>query len=146
MRSAIFSGVSVCQWNPFTCAQPSITYAFASDFGHPEPSTFTTICLDVTCRVTVFPVIRSFRHKGLKELFERGQTRKVPPDLHARTLRRLDRLQAAVVPEDMRLPGFYFHRLHGKPARYSVRVSGNWRLTFGWDGFDAVDVDLEDYH
>jgi proteic killer suppression protein len=91
-------------------------------------------------------VIRSFRHKGLKELFAHGQTRKVAPGLQARALRRLDRLHASVMPEDMRLPGFHFHRLHGKPVRYSVRVTGNWRLTFGWDGPDAIDVDLEDYH
>jgi proteic killer suppression protein len=46
----------------------------------------------------------------------------------------------------MHLPGFHFHRLHGTPVRYSVRVTGNWRLTLGWDGLDAVNVDLEDYH
>lgn len=91
-------------------------------------------------------MIRSFRHKGLKELFERGRSNKVGSTLQARTLRRLDRLHAAVRPEDMNLPGFYFHRLHGRPARFSVRVTGNWRLTFAWDGLDAVNVDLEDYH
>jgi proteic killer suppression protein len=47
----------------------------------------------------------------------------------------------------MDLPGLRFHSLKGKDkARYSIWVSENWRLTFGWDGVDAVDVDLEDYH
>ncbi len=51
----------------------------------------------------------------------------------------------ATKPEDMNLPGYHFHGLSSEP-RWSVRVTGNWRVTFGWDGADAVDVDLEDYH
>lgn len=59
----------------------------------------------------------------------------------------LDRLDAAVRPEDMNLPGLRFHALSGKmKGRYSVRVTGNRRVTFAWDDEDAVDVDLEDYH
>jgi len=46
----------------------------------------------------------------------------------------------------MNVAGFRFHGLSGKPKRYSVRMSANYRITFGWDGDDAVDVDLEDYH
>jgi len=87
-------------------------------------------------------MIRSFRHKGLKELFESGRR----TDQRARILRRPDVLHGAVVPEDLALPGFRFHKLHTKPARYSVSVSGNWRLTFAWEDLDAIDVDLEDYH
>ena len=45
----------------------------------------------------------------------------------------------------MNLPGYYFHSLESE-LRWSVRVTGNWRLTFGWDGGDAIDLDLEDYH
>lgn len=56
-------------------------------------------------------------------------------------------LAAAGHPEDMNLPGFGFHGLTGfNPKRYAVSVSGNWRITFAFDGEDAVDVDLEDYH
>jgi proteic killer suppression protein len=59
----------------------------------------------------------------------------------------LDRLDAAVVPEDMDLPGFKFHELKGKrKGIYAVSVSGNWRITFKFDGKGAFDVDLEDYH
>ena len=66
-------------------------------------------------------------------------------------LRRLDaileRLEAAIVAEDMDIPGWRFHALKGKLAgRYAVNASGNWRVTFGWDAADAVDVDLADYH
>jgi proteic killer suppression protein len=60
----------------------------------------------------------------------------------ARLLRALD---AAIRPGHVNLPGYYFHSLRGA-ARWSIRVSGNWRITFGWDGADAIDVDLEDYH
>jgi len=51
------------------------------------------------------------------------------------------------VPEDMNLPGYRFHRLKGERRQtYSVTVSGNWRLTFRFEGADALDVNLEDYH
>jgi toxin HigB-1 len=57
----------------------------------------------------------------------------------------LANLDAARTPEMLNLPGYHFHSLHGE-GRYSVRVTGNWRITFGWDSPDAIDVDLEDYH
>jgi proteic killer suppression protein len=46
----------------------------------------------------------------------------------------------------MNLPGFDFHPLRGRPLRYSVHVNGPWCITFGWQGEDAIDVDLEQYH
>lgn len=59
----------------------------------------------------------------------------------------LDRLDAAVRPGDMNVPGWRFHPLRGAgKGRWAVSVSGNLRLTFGFDGEDAVDIDLEDYH
>ena len=59
----------------------------------------------------------------------------------------LDRLDAAIAPEDLNLPGLGFHRLAGgAKGRYAVSVSANWRITFGWQDQDAVDVDFEDYH
>lgn len=91
-------------------------------------------------------MIRSFRHKGLRKLFETGSSAKVSPDQQARILRLLDVLESSAAPGDMHPPGFHFHRLRGRPVRYSVRVTGNWRLPFGWQDSDAVDVDLEDYH
>ena len=52
---------------------------------------------------------------------------------------------AAALRGDMNLPAYHFHLLRGE-QRWSIRVTGNWRITFGWDGVDAIDVDLEDYH
>ncbi len=50
-------------------------------------------------------------------------------------------------PEDMNIPGFKFHQLSGdRKGTYAVTVTGNWRITFRFDGEDAIDVDLEDYH
>jgi len=56
-------------------------------------------------------------------------------------------LEVATAPAQMNLPGWRFHELTGdRKGTYSITVSGNWRMTFKWDGVDAVDVDLEDYH
>ena len=57
------------------------------------------------------------------------------------------RLNASTTPQDMDLPGLFMHPLKGKfRGRWSVRVSGNWRITYKFEGLDAVDVDYEDYH
>lgn len=56
-------------------------------------------------------------------------------------------MAAARTPEALNLPGFRLHALKaGDRGRYAIDASGNWRITFAWDGEDAVDVDLEDYH
>lgn len=92
-------------------------------------------------------MIRSFRHKGLKRLFETGERRGVAPELAARLRRLLDVLNRARTTADMNLPGYRLHRLKGdRAASWSVTVSGNWRITFTFEGEDAFDVDLEDYH
>jgi proteic killer suppression protein len=94
-----------------------------------------------------FAMIKSFRNKGLEAFATTGDTRKLPVrGAAARKLaRQLAVLNAAIKPEDMNLPGFYFHGLRGE-QRYSVRVTANYRLTYGWNDKDAIDVDLEDYH
>lgn len=91
-------------------------------------------------------MIKSIRNKGLKQFARSGDPKKLSVQNADRVRRILVALDAAETPEDMNLPGFRFHGLQGKPKRYAVDASGNWRLTFGWDGKDAIDVDLEDYH
>jgi proteic killer suppression protein len=92
-------------------------------------------------------MIRSFKHRGLAELWTRGRTSKVDARLHDRILRRLDRLNVAEKPEEMNIAGFDFHRLQGfKPARYTVHVNGPWCITFEFDAGHAFRVDLEQYH
>lgn len=92
-------------------------------------------------------MIRSFKHKGLERFFSKDDHRGIPARNGPRIERMLDRLDASAAPADMDLPGFRFHALKGERAgEFAVSVSGNWRLTFGFDGEDAVDVNLEDYH
>ncbi len=91
-------------------------------------------------------MIRSFLHKGLKELFEKGRTARIQPSLHERCRRRLDALDRAVRADDMNVQGFDFHALRGKPLRYTVHVNGPWCITFEFEDGDAHRVDLEQYH
>jgi proteic killer suppression protein len=91
-------------------------------------------------------MIRTFKGKGLAELWEKGRTAKIDARMHERFLRRLDRLDVAVRSEEMNLPGFDFHPLKGfKPTRDSVQVNGPWCITFEFEDGDAVRIDFEQY-
>jgi proteic killer suppression protein len=90
-------------------------------------------------------VIGGFKHKGLEEIYLTGKTHRIGADHFRKCVRILQLLETAGQPEDMNIAGFRFHGLQGKPQRWSVRVSGNCRITFGWSGEDALDVDFEDY-
>ena len=91
-------------------------------------------------------MIESFRHKGLEELYSTGKTRRIGGDLIRKCARILQLLELADRPEDLNISGFRFHGLHGEPKRWSVRVTGNYRITFGWSSGKAQEVDFEDYH
>ena len=91
-------------------------------------------------------MIVGFRNKGLEELYRNGKTRRIGADYVRKCIRILQLLEVASQPENMNIAGFRFHGLQGKPQRWSVRVSGNYRITFGWVGENALDVDFEDYH
>ncbi len=91
-------------------------------------------------------MIKSFRHRGLAELFERGCSRHIQRSIQARCLRRLEVLDQAESLADINVPGFNFHGLHGVPMRYSIHVNGPWCITFAWEEGEALRVDLEQYH
>lgn len=92
-------------------------------------------------------MILSFRSRVLKRFWERNDISRLPADRVARITMLLDRLDASATPDDMNLPGFGFHQLRGRNSgRYAVSVSANWRITFGWKGEDAIEIDFEDYH
>lgn len=92
-------------------------------------------------------MIRSFRHRALERFFVREERRGLDARRQERIRLILDRLDAAGRPEDMALPGLDFHALKGNlRGRFSVSVSGNWRITFAFAEGDAIEVDLEDYH
>lgn len=92
-------------------------------------------------------MIRSFKHKGIEKFFLKG-TKSGIQAKHANRLRLiLGRLSAATSPADMELPGLKLHELSGRrKGTWSVWVSGNWRVTFKFDGKDAEVVNYEDYH
>ncbi len=92
-------------------------------------------------------MIRSFKHRGLKALYDGQTARRVAPE-HTGKLRDilavLDQSRSA---PDMDLPGFRLHALKGVlRGRYAVSVSGNWRVTFRFEDGHAVEVDYVDYH
>ena len=92
-------------------------------------------------------MIISFKHRGIERFFKRSDYRGIPAQHASRIERMLDRLDAAVRPEDMNLPGYRFHALKGdRKGEYAVSVSGNWRINFGFEDVNAIDVNLEDYH
>lgn len=92
-------------------------------------------------------MIASFRHRGLKLLYEKGDRRRVSAEYADKIERILARLDEATEPGNMNLPGLRLHPLKGDLSGYwSVTVSGNWRIIFRFDGAHACDVDLVDYH
>lgn len=91
-------------------------------------------------------MIRSFRHKGLRDLFADNDPRRVRPDLRERCRSRLTALHAPRRLQDLNVPGFALHALWGKPRRHAIKVNGPWRITFEWLEGDVWRVDLEQYH
>ncbi len=92
-------------------------------------------------------MIRSFRHKGLEGFFRTGSKKGIQPAHAARLSRQLAKLDTSAGPQDMNLPGWRLHALAGAlVGHWSVWVNGNWRLTFKFEGQDAVLVDYQDYH
>ena len=92
-------------------------------------------------------MIKSFRHKGLESFFRTGSKAGIQP-AHAKRLRlQLGKLDTATMSEDMNLPAWKWHPLTGNlSGHWAVWVDKNWRLTFTFEGEDAVLVDYQDYH
>jgi proteic killer suppression protein len=92
-------------------------------------------------------MILSFRNKALKRFASTGDRSRLAVQKPERIRRILLLLDSASRPADMAVSGMRFHALTGRDkGRYSVWASENYRITFGWDGEDAIEVDLEDYH
>ena len=92
-------------------------------------------------------MIRSFKHKGLQEFFDTGSKVGIQAKHAARIAEQLFALNRATKPKDMDFPSWVLHPLLGNlKGHWSVRVSGNWRMTFRFIGTDAEVVDYQDYH
>jgi toxin HigB-1 len=92
-------------------------------------------------------VIKSFRHAGIAKFFATGSKAGIQP-AHANRLRlQLAQLNVATVPGDMDLPGWRLDPLKAElKGHWAVSVNGNWRLTFAFEGDDAILTDYQDYH
>ena len=100
-----------------------------------------------TCQHIIYFVIRSFRHKGLKRLFEDGDRKGIRADYIEKIENALAVLHRARAPEDMNLPGFRLHPLKGEMKGFhAVTVRANYRVIFRFEDGHAFDVDLVDYH
>lgn len=101
----------------------------------------------VARHATIEHMIKSFKHKGLKQFFETGRLAGIQAK-HAKRLRiQLTALDTAQTINDMDLPGFRLHPLKGDRASiWSISVSGNWRVTFEFTEGNVYIVTYEDYH
>lgn len=92
-------------------------------------------------------MIESFKHRGLRSLYNGRGARRIAPQHIGKVTRILAVLDRSRTPSDMDLPGFRLHPLSGNlRGHYAVSVSGNWRVTFRFEAGHAVDVDYTDYH
>jgi proteic killer suppression protein len=89
-------------------------------------------------------MIKRFKHRGLEAFFDTGSKAGIQPHHAPRLSRQLKYLDRAKAPEDMNVPGWKLHQL--STGHWSVWVNGNWRLTFAFDGENAILVDYQDYH
>lgn len=95
----------------------------------------------------ILAMIKSFRHRGLERYYTKGSKAGIQANHENRIRLILARLNASTSPRDMNLPGLRLHELTGdRKGTWSVTVSGNWRITFRFEGEDAMVVDYEDYH
>lgn len=92
-------------------------------------------------------MIRTFKHRGLKRLYEHGDQSQVSSKYLNRIEDIIARLDIAVSPHDLNLPGYGLHQLKGNlKGFWAVKVSGNWRIIFQFRDGDAFDVNLIGYH
>jgi len=95
---------------------------------------------------TLILVIKTFKHKGLQEIFEKGNSRKIQNNQQAKGKLQLTAINAIENLNDLNVPGWRFHSLKGFKNRYSLTVTGNYRITFDFKDGDAYIVNYEDYH
>lgn len=92
-------------------------------------------------------MIEGFKHKGLRRFYEDNDRSGVNPEYAEKIKKILSMLDAAETAEEMDVATFRFHALAGnRKGTYSVTVRANWRITFRFEGGNALDVNFEDYH
>jgi proteic killer suppression protein len=92
-------------------------------------------------------MIQTFKSKALQNLLRENFNKGVPANLEKKFRIRLEVIDSALMVDDIKLPGYDLHELKGdRKGTWSIKVSGNWRITFKFEDGDAYDVNLEDYH
>ncbi len=93
-------------------------------------------------------MIRNFKDKEAEKIFIRQRSRRLPPDIQQVALRKLRMLHRAQSLQDLLVPpANRLERLSGNRAgQYSIRINSQWRICFGWEDGDAIDVEIVDYH
>jgi proteic killer suppression protein len=93
-------------------------------------------------------MIRSFKDSQTETVFNRGQAKKLPPEIHSRAKRKLNLIDAASDLRDLKVPpGNRLEQLSGKRlGQHSIRINQQWRICFEWHDGDAYDVEITDYH
>ena len=92
-------------------------------------------------------MIKSFRHRGIEKFFTTGSKAGIQPKHAAVLEEQLALLNVVKNPQQMNVPGYGWHPLKGDLAgHYAIWVSKNWRLSFTFEGEDAILVDYQDYH
>lgn len=92
-------------------------------------------------------MIKTWKHRGIQELFETGKTRRIDQEMVKRTREILSVIDAAKSIKDIDQPGYRLHTLRPyRPDTWTVRVRAQWRITFEFRNGDAYDLDFEDYH
>lgn len=92
-------------------------------------------------------MIITWKHKGLRQFFETGKKSGIQANHEKKLKIILQRVNAAISPDDLNTPGMQFHKLSGKLMEYySVSVNGNWRVIFKFVNGNAIEIDYLDYH
>ena len=93
-------------------------------------------------------MIKTFADKDTKQVFLTGKSKRLPPDLLGRAIRRLEYIDLASVLEDLQVPpSNRLHALHGnRHGQHAISINDQWRICFVWDNGDAYEVEITDYH
>ena len=93
-------------------------------------------------------MIKSFGNKDTEMLFSEGFSKRIPANIVARAIRKLDMIDSAYRVEDLRVPsGNKLYALkEDRAGQYSISINGQWRICFRFEGEDAFEVEIYDYH
>jgi proteic killer suppression protein len=93
-------------------------------------------------------VIKSFKDAETQKIYQRERSRKLPPEIQQIALRKLRMINNAINLNDLRVPpANRLEKLSGdREGQYSIRINDQWRICFEWQGSDAFNVEITDYH